>query len=388
LIDIYCNSKISLHFHDDCGIFCEGDRENTNKGNEVVVQQQLNLPSLLSLASATLTLAALDALALSDTLAEAASLISLFLVGQNDLNDHIGLVDLSDLGNDFVDHIGLVGLNDLVCFINHNGLGLIFPLGCTGPNGFIGVFGLVGHICINSLMDHNCIVGLIGFADHTGLDGLIGLVGHDCIVSFIGSFVGFVGLGLVSLGGLISNISLVCFIGLGLVGFIGLGLVSRLIGLIGLISLGLVGIISLVGLSTHRPFCERLAAAVIEATKISRRLKLAATHGVATLQLSTTRIANAASTYYFTASLLCVHSLVREKMWWWLALAKKKMWWWIASFGESYHGDALQYAKQKFSARLLQMTKYCVMRECENILRGYLYVFDLAFSHHDGIHGF
>ncbi len=25
---------------------------------------------------------------------------------------------------------------------------------------------------------------------------------------------------------------------------------------------------------------------------------------------------------------------------------------------------------------------------CENILRGYLYVFDLAFSHHDGIHGF
>jgi hypothetical protein len=83
-----------------------------------------------------------------------------------------------------------------------------------------------------------------------------------------------------------------------------------------------------------------------------------------------------------------MHSLVREKIWWWLALARKKMWWWIASFGESYNGDALQYAKQNFSARLPQMTKYCVMRECENILRGYLYVFDLAFSHHDGIHGF
>jgi hypothetical protein len=25
------------------------------------------------------------------------------------------------------------------------------------------------------------------------------------------------------------------------------------------------------------------------------------------------------------------------------------------------------------------MTKYCIMRECENILRGYLYVFDLVF---------
>jgi hypothetical protein len=32
---------------------------------------------------------------------------------------------------------------------------------------------------------------------------------------------------------------------------------------------------------------------------------------------------------------------MREKMWWWLALARKKMWWWIASFGESYHDDGL-----------------------------------------------
>ena len=53
-------------------------------------------------------------------------------------------------------------------------------------------------------------------------------------------FVGFVSLGLVRFGGLISNISLG--------GFIGLGLISRLIGLIGLIGLGRVGIISLVGL--------------------------------------------------------------------------------------------------------------------------------------------
>ncbi len=50
-------------------------------------------------------------------------------------------------------------------------------------------------------------------------------------------------------------------------------------------------------------------------------------------------------------------------MWWWLALARKKMWWWIAYFGESYHGDVLQYAKQIFSLRLLQMAKYCVIEE-------------------------
>jgi len=37
------------------------------------------------------------------------------------------------------------------------------------------------------------------------------------------------------------------------------------------------------------------------------------------------------------------------------------------SFGKSYHGDVLQYAKKLFLSRLLQMTKYFVMRECENI---------------------
>jgi hypothetical protein len=61
---------------------------------------------------------------------------------------------------------------------------------------------------------------------------------------------------------------------------------------------------------------------------------------------------------------------VREKMWWWLALARKKMWWWIASFGESYHDEVLKFAKQLFSVRLLLMTKFFVMRECDNILSG------------------
>jgi hypothetical protein len=57
-----------------------------------------------------------------------------------------------------------------------------------------------------------------------------------------------------------------------------------------------------------------------------------------------------------------MHSLVREKMWWWLALARKKVWWWIASFGKSYNGDVFQHAKQLFSLRLPQVIKYCVMR--------------------------
>jgi hypothetical protein len=32
------------------------------------------------------------------------------------------------------------------------------------------------------------------------------------------------------------------------------------------------------------------------------------------------------------------------------------------------------------------MTKYCIMRECENILHGFLYVFDLAFVILKGIY--
>jgi hypothetical protein len=71
--------------------------------------------------------------------------------------------------------------------------------------------------------------------------------------------------------------------------------------------------------------------------------------------------------YHNAVLSLHVCSFVREKMCWWLALAKKNMQWWIPSFGDSYHGDTLQYAKQIFSARLPQMTKYCIMRECENI---------------------
>ncbi len=72
----------------------------------------------------------------------------------------------------------------------------------------------------------------------------------------------------------------------------------------------------------------------------------------------------------------------------WFALVKKKMKLWIASFGESYNGDVLQLAKQLFSLRLLQMTKYCVMRECYNILSGYLSVVTTVFSQQDGMYGF
>jgi hypothetical protein len=117
--------------------------------------------------------------------------------------------------------------------------------------------------------------------------------------SVIGGFAGFVGLGLglISLGGLIGNIRLVGFVGFVLVGFIGLGLVNQLIGLIGLISLGLVDlcITSLVdsSASSARQLIG-LIGFVIAAKTISRRLKQAAALRVGTLQSSATKIVNVA----------------------------------------------------------------------------------------------
>jgi len=100
-------------------------------------------------------------------------------------------------------------------------------------------------------------------------------------------------------------------------------------------SASVASLVTLVGLLTHRPFRERLLTAVIEATKISWRLKQAATLGGATLQSSATKLVDIAfyyfassllhiCFYYFASSLLHICFLVREKMLWWLALARKR----------------------------------------------------------------
>ncbi len=50
--------------------------------------------------------------------------------------------------------------------------------------------------------------------------------------------------------------------------------------------------------------------------------------------------------------------------------------------------NTLQNAKQLFSLGLLQMTKYCIMRECENIHSLISLSGDLVFSHQQGLYGF
>ena len=269
-----------------------------------------------------------------------------------ELNCLVGLIKLFKLSELIVKYpIGLI--IRIISLTGHNGL--VGFIGLVGHNGIIGIIGLDGiislincnisHIDCNDLVDHNGLVSCNNLADHIGLE----FIGYNGLVSFIGlGIVGFVGLSLVSLDGLIGHFSLV--------GLCIIGLIELAAGLIALsasmasLAHQLISFVSFIGSSTYRLFRECLTAAVIEATKLSWQLKQAAALGVATLQSSTTK--TAASTYYVTASSFHVHSLVREKMWWWLALERKKMWRWIASFGKSYLSDVLQYAKQLFSLRL------------------------------------
>jgi hypothetical protein len=193
-----------------------------------------------------------------------------------------------------------------------------------------------------------------------------------------------------------------------LVGFIHLVDFIGVVGLVGLVELNGLG---LVDSSTYHCFCNYLAATAITtatlfavsrnqacrvaklfatalrdhlvaaAVKTTLWLKHTASHGVAALCISASKIVNATTVNYAT-SLLHVGLFVREKMMcWWLELSKKKMWCWIASFGKSYLGDVLQYSNQLFFHSLPEMTKYCIMRECENIYSWISPSVDLAFSH-------
>jgi hypothetical protein len=127
--------------------------------NDIVVWQKSNLPSLLLLTSAITTQVALDASAPLNTLAATAS-------------------------------FGQISLIDTLASSNH------------WPIGFIGIISL-GLISLASLSGFS----LVGLSGISGLVGQISLFG----VSFIGSFIGFVDLGLVSITRLIDGIGLISF---------------------------------------------------------------------------------------------------------------------------------------------------------------------------------
>jgi hypothetical protein len=228
--------------------------------------------------------------------------------------------------------------------------------------GIIGISFITIRLGLNNLIDSNDLVdpyGLISLVNSqivsVGQIGHIGLVGQIGLgISFIGGFIGFVGLGLVS--------------------------IARLIGLI---SLGELGIASLAGSSA--PSVRRLISLVGFTIRSLAMIAAAAiTHGVAIKLASATKITNAAIWYYCAALLWVLLSLIRREGGLWC------VWRVFSSLAglDSVFLNALQNAKQLFHVSLLQMTKYCVMRECDNIHSWISLSGDLAFSYQDGIYGF
>ncbi len=319
LIDV---SKTSLRFRKDCGMFCEGKWEQKRRfdGNAGIIG----------------------------------------LVG------FVGLVDIGGL--DIVSqHTGI----DLVG--HHTGIG---PVGCISPNGLnlvighvglIDCIGLNGHIGCNGLIDH---MGLVGHTDlaSTSINSL-SLISLVCL-----SLIGFIGLGIrfVSLG--IGYTGLIGLVGFGIIGYIGLvGLIS-LVGL-GLISLvGHIGLIGLVGL-VNLGGISLISLMDLISGHISHGLGLVGLIGLnGHIGLNSHNdVVGLINSMEFE---IPCYSFVREG-WLWCVRRLCSLARLDSNF---FFRHALNYAKQLFYSRIPQMTKYFVMRECEDTYTESLCC-DSAFAH-------
>jgi hypothetical protein len=103
--------------------------------------------------------------------------------------------------------------------------------------------------------------------------------------------------------------------------------------------------------------------------------RMQAAHRVATM-LSATEISIAAIHFYCA---YYTHLFVRES---WLCHV------FLPRLDSNFFGDTLQNAKQLIFSRLLQMTKYCVMRERDKIHSWISLSGDLVLSHQQGIYSF
>jgi hypothetical protein len=110
----------------------------------------------------------------------------------------------------------------------------------------------------------------------------------------------------------------------------------------------------------------------------------AKTHGVAIKLASATKITNAAIWYYCAALLLVLLSLILRESGLWCEWRD-----FLLSL-DSTQSSETHYKMQHnyFFDRVPQMTKYCVMRECENIRSWISLSGDLVFSHQQGIYSF
>jgi hypothetical protein len=215
--------------------------------------------------------------------------------------------------------------------------------------------GGVGYTGIDdSLVKPILIVRINGLDGHTGPNGLIGLVGF-CIIDLIT----LLALskhwlnGLVDFLGCKTLVGIFSLVGLGFVGLNCLvGIVLCHISLIGLVGLiGFIGLVGLVGFGLNGLIGKGI---IVNSLQFEIEMKQSQ------------------------------HDLFWRESWLWCV---RRVFFSLAGL-DSVFRNALQNATQLFFDRIPQMTKYCIMRECENIHSWIFLSGDLVFSHQQGIYGF
>jgi hypothetical protein len=328
-----------------------------------------------------------------------------FCEGEYQYQDDNGHQELSELISNLVGFVGLANIGGINIVGQHTGINLvghhtgIGPVGCTSPNSFNGVSGIIGQIglsLINSL-SLTSLVGLIGFIglSNTGIIGFIGhtsLNGHNGLVGIFSLIrqVSQVGLNSrVGLNGLISHISISGHNGLfgfglvehtKLIGVIGLNSFNSLDGIIGLVSFGLNNldgfdsIIGLVGFGLNG--CIGFIVGIVSLIVLAKLNNLVSLiggrvgYGLGLVSLISligriglnghNDVDGLINKMEFEIS---CYSLVRES---WLWCVRRVLSSLARLDSDFFFGHALQHAKQVFLDRIPQVTKYFVMRECED----------------------
>ncbi len=128
----------------------------------------------------------------------------------------------------------------------------------------------------------------------------------------------------------------------------------------------------------HKEVLQYCLSAVTLAAgaKLISQQQMQAAHGVVMVWSSANKFPM--QIYMIIERLTVLRSLFVRVSWLWHVLLPR-----LDSY--SYFGDTLQNGKQLLSVRFPLMTKYCVVRECKNILCGYLSVLTTVFSQQDDI---
>jgi hypothetical protein len=201
-------SKISLHFQEDCGIFCEGEWEEKDNGNALIMQRIAYISNvgeqLLSNNNAIVKRQWSNS---DETNANMTNAIkddkNEVITQQQSILPFSGIVGLIghsrfDVFNDINSLIDLVSLSP-DGFYGLIGFGFTSLIGCNGLIGLVKLVKLIGPVSLIGLISHISLISLFGnigcndnisrndFVHHSffSLNGRVGLIGIVGLVSLL-----------------------------------------------------------------------------------------------------------------------------------------------------------------------------------------------------------